>query len=119
MEKVQEETAGEEDHTVEVLEFVEPPRSVPSPSKSPTYLAPEKGGDKAYAVLRDALIEERKVGIAKITIRNRPQLGALVPMEQALCPEILRPFEEIRLDERVEAARFRQKVGGDQDGRKC
>jgi DNA end-binding protein Ku len=116
LEKVQEETAGEEDHTVEVLEFVELSSISPLSFEKPYYLAPEKGGDKAYAVLRDALIEERKVGIAKITIRNRPQLGALVPMEQALCLEILRPFEEIRLDERVEAARFRQKVGGDQDG---
>lgn len=96
LEKVQEETAGEEDHTVEVLEFVELSSISPLSFEKPYYLAPEKGGDKAYAVLRDALIEEHKVGIAKITIRTRPQLGALVPMEQALCLEILRPFEELR-----------------------
>jgi len=96
LEKVQEETAGEEDHTVEVLEFVELASINPLSFEKPYYLAPEKGGDKAYAVLRDALMEEHKVGIAKITIRTRPQLGALVPMDQALCLEILRPFEELR-----------------------
>jgi DNA end-binding protein Ku len=96
LEKMQEETAGEEDHTVEVLEFVDLFSISPLSFEKPYYLAPEKGGDKAYAVLRDALIEEKKVGIAKITIRNRPQLGALVPSEHALALEILRPFEEIR-----------------------
>jgi len=96
LEKVQEETAGEEDHTVEVLEFVELNSISPLSFEKPYYLAPEKGGDKAYAVLRDALIEERKVGIAKITIRTRPQLGALVPSDNALALEILRPFEELR-----------------------
>ena len=99
LEKVQEETAGEEDHTVEVLEFVELQSISPLSFEKPYYLAPEKGGDKAYAVLRDALIEERKVGIAKITIRTRPQLGALVPADNALALEILRPFEEVRSTE--------------------
>jgi DNA end-binding protein Ku len=99
LEKVQEETAGEEDHTVEVLEFVELNSISPLSFEKPYYLAPEKGGDKAYAVLRDALIEERKVGIAKITIRTRPQLGALVPSDNALALEILRPFEELRSTE--------------------
>ena len=96
LEKVQEETAGDEDHTVEVLEFVEFHSISPLSFEKPYYLAPEKGGDKAYAVLRDALLEEKKVGIAKITIRTRPQLGALAPYENALALEILRPFEEIR-----------------------
>jgi DNA end-binding protein Ku len=85
-----------EDRTIEVLEFVELASINPLSFEKPYYLAPEKGGDKPYAVLRDALLEEKKVGIVRLTVRQRPQLGALIPSTDALAIEVIRPFEEIR-----------------------
>jgi DNA end-binding protein Ku len=43
----------------------------------PYYLEPQKGGDKAYALLRDALEESKKVGIAKVVIKTRQYLAVL------------------------------------------
>jgi DNA end-binding protein Ku len=97
LEKMQEEAGGgSDDHTIEVLEFVELASINPLSFEKPYYLAPEKGGDKPYAVLRDALLEERKVGIVRMTIRTRPQLGVLIPSSNALAVEVIRPFEELR-----------------------
>ena len=97
LEKMQEEAGGgSDDHTIEVLEFVELASINPLSFEKPYYLAPEKGGDKPYAVLRDALLEERKVGIVRLTIRARPQLGVLIPSSNALAVEVIRPFEELR-----------------------
>jgi DNA end-binding protein Ku len=97
LEKMQEEAGGGiTEHTIELLEFVDLASINPLSFEKPYYLAPEKGGDKPYAVLRDALLEERKVGIVRMTIRTRPQLGALIPSAKALSVEVIRPFEELR-----------------------
>ncbi|MGH9443142.1 MAG: Ku protein [Thermoanaerobaculia bacterium] len=96
LDKMKEEAGGGDDHSIEVLEFVELASINPLSIEKPYYLAPEKGGDKPYAVLRDALLEERKVGIVRMSIRTRPQLGALIPSATALSIAVLRPFEELR-----------------------
>ena len=62
----------------------------------PYYVTPQKGGEKAYAVLRDALAEARRVGIARFFLRTRPLLAALLAGPEALALEVLRPFEELR-----------------------
>ncbi len=97
LEKMQEEAGGGvTEHTIELLEFVDLNSINPLSFEKPYYLAPEKGGDKPYAVLRDALLEEKKVGIVRMTIRTRPQLAVLLPTGNALAVEVIRPFEELR-----------------------
>lgn len=60
----------------------------------PYYLVPEKAGRKAYALLREALRAERRVALAKIVIRTRQHLAALIPDGDVLLLEILRyPYE--------------------------
>jgi DNA end-binding protein Ku len=64
--------------------------------EKPYYLRPTKRGLKAYALLRDTLRETNKVGIAKVVIRARQHIAALVPRGEALALELLRFADEIR-----------------------
>ena len=86
--------AGSED--IEVLQFVELGELNPLSFDHPYYVAPRKGGEKAYVVLRDALLEARRVGIIRFGLRKRPTLGALLPGPQVIALETLRAFEELR-----------------------
>src|SRR5262244_1529633 len=95
LEKVEEEV-GDAGSTIEVLQFVEFGSLNPLSFETPYYLAPQKGGEKAYGVLRDALIEAHRVGIARFYLRTRPLLSALLPGQKALSLEVLRSFEELR-----------------------
>ncbi|MDP9253611.1 MAG: Ku protein, partial [Verrucomicrobiota bacterium] len=52
--------------TVDIQDFVELEEIDPMFFYKPYYLEPQKGGDKAYALLRNALAESEKVGIAKV-----------------------------------------------------
>ena len=90
------ESIGEGDRTIDVLQFVEFSSLNPLSFEKPYYLAPQKGGEKAYAVLRDALIDANRVGITRFYMRTRPLLAALIPGKKALALEVLRPFEELR-----------------------
>ena len=89
-------SVGEGDRTIDVLQFVEFSSLNPLSFEKPYYLAPQKGGEKAYAVLRDALIDANRVGITRFYMRTKPQLAALIPGKKALALEVLRPFEELR-----------------------
>jgi DNA end-binding protein Ku len=88
--------AGEGDRSIEVLQFVDFASLNPLSFENPYYVAPQKGGERAYAVLRDALADARRVGIARFFLRTRPLLAALLPGKRALALEVLRPFEELR-----------------------
>lgn len=90
------ESVGEGDRTIDVLQFVEFSSLNPLSFEKPYYLAPQKGGEKAYAVLRDALIDANRVGITRFYLRTKPLLAALIPGKKALALEVLRPFEELR-----------------------
>lgn len=62
----------------------------------PYYLEPGKNGAKGYVLLRDALVRTGKAGIARIVIRKREHLAALIPHGRALILEILRFHQELR-----------------------
>jgi DNA end-binding protein Ku len=95
LEEVQEEV-GEGDRSIDVLQFVEFSSLNPLSFEKPYYLAPQKGGEKAYAVLRDALTDANRVGITRFYLRTRPLLAALIPGKKALALEVMRSFEELR-----------------------
>src|SRR5262249_22933775 len=61
----------------------------------PYFLAPEKGGDKAYALLREALAKSGKVGISKVVLRTREHLAALKPVGKALVLELMHFKDEL------------------------
>jgi len=90
----QEAAGGTED--MEVLQFVELGAVNPLSFDHPYYLSPRKGGDKAYGVLRDALLEARRIGVVRFVLRKRPTLAAVLPGPNALALETLRSYEELR-----------------------
>jgi DNA end-binding protein Ku len=70
--------------TVDIQDFVDVDEIDPMFFYKPYYLEPQKGGDKAYALLRDALKDSKKVGIAKVVIKARQYLAGVKPEDGAL-----------------------------------
>jgi DNA end-binding protein Ku len=80
--------------TIDVLAAVCASDIHPTYFDKPYYLAPEKAGRKAYALLRETLAQAGRVALAKIVIRTRQHLAAIVPEGDALVLELLRyPYE--------------------------
>ena len=95
IEKAEQEAAGGTED-MEVLQFVELGAVNPLSFDHPYYISPRKGGEKAYGVLRDALLETRRIGIVRFVLRRKPTLGALLPGPDAIGLESLRSYEELR-----------------------
>ena len=81
--------------TVDIQEFVDLDQIDPMFFDEPYFLAPEKGGDKAYTLLRDALKNSKKVGIAKVVLKTREYLAAVKPHGNALVMELMHFAEEL------------------------
>lgn len=64
--------------------------------ETPYYVAPDETGDKAYALLREALLKTAKVGIATFVMRNRENLAILRATENVIILNKIRFAEEIR-----------------------
>jgi DNA end-binding protein Ku len=61
----------------------------------PYVLVPDKKGEKGYVLLREAIKTAGKAGIAKVVIRARQYLAALIPQGDALVLELLRYNQEL------------------------
>ena len=61
----------------------------------PYYMEPTKGGMKAYVLIRDALRETGKVGIAKVVIKTRQYLAAVKPNDKGLLLELMQFADEL------------------------
>lgn len=81
--------------TIEITEFVELAEIDPMYFDTPYFLEPQKGGKKAYALLRDTLKETGKVGIARVVIKTRQHLAAVKPHGDALVLELMHFPEEV------------------------
>lgn len=81
--------------TVDILDFVDLAEVDPIFFQKPYYLEPQKGGEKAYVLLRDTLKNTGKTGIAKVVIKTKQYLAAVKPNEQFLLLELLHFAEEI------------------------
>lgn len=92
----------EKTQTVEITDFVDLEDIKPVFYDKPYYLAPTGKNAKGYALLREALKRTRKVGIAKVVIRSREYLSAVVPQGNVLVLEILRFADEIRATDDLE-----------------
>ena len=86
---------GEGQHTIDVLQFVESASLDPLLFERPYYLAPNDGGEKAYALLREALRDAGRIAVARLYLR-RPVLAAILPHGDVLALEVMRPFDELR-----------------------
>jgi DNA end-binding protein Ku len=89
--------APEMSRVLELTDFVPAESIDPRYFDSPYFLVPQKGGEKAYALLRDALAETSKVGIGTFALRQKQHLAAVKPLGEALVLELMR-FENELVD---------------------
>jgi DNA end-binding protein Ku len=88
--------AIESSKTIEILDFVDADAIDPRYFETPYYVVPQKGGEKAYALLREAIKSTGKVGIGKITMRsNSLHLAGVKAIDEAIVLEIMRFGEEL------------------------
>jgi DNA end-binding protein Ku len=83
-------------HTIDILSFVDAGQIPPIHYEKPYYLTPAKGGDKVYALLREALKRSGKVAVAQIVIRTKQHLAAISPMGDIIVLDTLRYGDELR-----------------------
>ena len=92
--------APEKTETVEIEAFVERDSINPMYFDKPYYLVPAKKAEKGYVLLREALKQTGKIGIARVVIRTRQYMAALMPLEDALILNLMRfPQELVQPDE--------------------
>ena len=82
--------------TIDILAFVDAEQVPLLFYEQPYYLAPGKGGDKVYALLRETLRKAGKIGIARVVIRVKQHLAALVCVGDTIVLNTLRYADEIR-----------------------
>ena len=88
--------AIESSKTIEIQDFVKSEDVDPRYFESPYYLLPQKGGEKAYALLREAIRKTGMVGIGNVTMRsNSMHLVGIKVVENAMVMEIMRYADEL------------------------
>ena len=81
--------------TIQIQEFVNEDEIDPVYFDKPYYLEPQKGGERAYALMRDALAQSKKVGIAKVVLKSREHLAAVKSVGNMLTLKTMRFGHEI------------------------
>ena len=86
----------ESSRAIDIVQFVDLQEIDPMMYKKSYYLVPEETGAKAYALLREALQQEGKVGVAKVSFRDKEHLAALRFRDDAFVLETMYWPDEIR-----------------------
>ena len=87
--------ALESSKTIDILDFVRSEEIDPRYFETPYYLVPAKGGEKAYALLREVLKTSGVVGIGKVIIRRTQHLAGIRVIGEALVLELMRFANEL------------------------
>jgi len=91
------EAAPGKSETIEITDFVDLDDIDPKYFRQTYYLAPKaKGADRAYTLLRQAMQETKKVGIATLVLRDKEHLVAVRPGDDVLMLETMFFEDEIR-----------------------
>ncbi len=91
------EAAPGKSETIEISDFVDLGEIDPVHFRQTYYLAPRgKGADRAYALLRQAMDETGKIGIATMVLRDKEHLVAVRPGDDVLILETMYFADEIR-----------------------
>ncbi len=92
----------ESTQTIDIFAFVDSPQIPLQNIDTPYYLAPDRRGEKVYALLREALRSTDKVALAHVVLHTRQHLAALMALEDALVLVMLRWPSEVRSLESLE-----------------
>ena len=81
--------------TIDILDFVDPKDVDERYFETPYYLQAGKGADRAYALLREAIRDSGRIGVAKIILRDTQHLAALEAIGDALVLTMMRFSDEL------------------------
>jgi DNA end-binding protein Ku len=87
----------ESTHTIDIEKFV--PRSEIDPRylEAPYYISPsERVAEEAFAIIRDAMRDEKVVGLGRVVMARRERIMMLEPMDKGLVGTVLRYGSEVR-----------------------
>jgi DNA end-binding protein Ku len=87
--------APEKTRTIDIEDFVDLDQIDPIFYDHPYYLVPDKGAEKAYRLLLDAMGESGKVAIARVVLRSKENLVAIRPRDDVLTMETLLFSDEV------------------------
>jgi DNA end-binding protein Ku len=87
--------AVEKTRTVDIIDFVEADEIDDRFFETPYYLVPAKGGERGYALLREAIRDTERIGIAKFILRDAQHLAALEVIGDALVLTVMRFADEL------------------------
>lgn len=80
---------------IDILDFVQLSQVDPLYFERPYYLVPDKGAEKPYRLLVEAMERTGRVGIARVVLRSKEHLVALRPVEGALTMTTLVYHDEL------------------------
>jgi len=89
-------------HTIEIQAFVSASEIDPRYYDRPYYIVPGPNGAKGYALLREALRRSGRVAVAKVVIRTKEYLAAVIPVDHVLVLELMRYEHELRPSSELE-----------------
>jgi DNA end-binding protein Ku len=98
--------------TVDIVDFVDADEIDDRFFETPYYMVPSKGGERAYALLRTAIRESGRIGIAKFILRESQHLAAIEVIRNALVLTVMRFADEL-----VDVGQF--ELPGDEGQRKA
>ncbi|WP_456274389.1 non-homologous end joining protein Ku [Bacillus sp. AK031] len=88
---------NDEEKAVEIVDFINIEEIDPIYYNRSYFISPNEGGKKAYSLLRKALVESNKVGIAKIVMRSKEQLAVVRVYQNTMVMETIHFPDEVRL----------------------
>ena len=87
--------AVEKTRTIDIIDFVNADEIDDRYFETPYYLTPAKGGERAYALLREAIRESERIGVAKFILRDTQHLAAVEVIKDALVLTTMRFADEL------------------------
>jgi DNA end-binding protein Ku len=85
----------EHSKTIQIMEFVNEDEIDPLYFDKPYYLEPQKGGEHAYGLMREALAKSKKIGVAKVVLKSREHLAAVKAVGDLMTMQTMRFAHEI------------------------
>ena len=86
----------ERSQRIDILAFVEATAIPPLYFDRPYYLEPARGGERGYALFREALRRSGKLAVASVVVKTRQYLAAVLVHDRVLVLDVVRYASELR-----------------------
>lgn len=86
----------EKDKSIQILHFATLNQISPTYFDKTYYAVPEAGGEKAFELLRIALLQEQKIAIGKTVMRDKENLIAIIPREDGMIVQTMLYQDDIK-----------------------